>query len=232
MLNRNKMKKYRGNCFVFLFLVLGVQCDDDLPCEYENSIDISSGTKNLNESITYKGKVYKFGLYSMIDWKIENGKNITVNPYARACVYNDALPCDYYESTNISGGKKQLNGSVIFGHMEFPKEWYANVSYKYATKTANVTKNGRTIEVTRLIRNKVDQYLRGCVCNRFPCIRFCSNPKNSMEILIPTMNSKDKSAPLMDFHYVSFAPFQRSTYANIFAYDMVNIAFGCCNFKN
>lgn len=162
--------------FVFLFFssifsyALTLSNEVELDCEHDESIDISGGKLNYNYSITHNGKLYRFGLYSMNYTIDENGKKKIVE--ARACA--DALPCDYFESIDITGGTLDQNGTMIFEHMEFPQGTYAKVTYtlKKFHKIVLDAKN-ETIGVAYYTRAPKPEYTRGCVCNRKSCVRFC-----------------------------------------------------------
>lgn len=190
------------NKFLFFFgiiFVLRVHCENDLPCDYENSINISSGILNSNQSITHEYKLYEFGLYTLINYKIENGKNISVEPYFRACIYNDSLPCKFSDSINITDGQL-LNDSLFqFDYMLFPKDTYANVTFKYIIKSKDVL--GKTFDF--FTRISVPTYRRGCVCNRKSCIRICCpSPYHELngKQCIKTSN-KDISLTSIDENY-------------------------------
>lgn len=73
----------------------------------------------------------------------------------------EVLPCHFFDSKNISGGGLQPNGDLIFEDVIYPKNQYATIDYTY-----NMLKYGKYIE-------KVDPYVRGCICNIKPCLRLC-----------------------------------------------------------
>lgn len=161
---------------LLLKFVIAEKIANNLPCEYDSSLDISSGILNKNGSITHNGILYRYGLYSMVNYIMENRKEKPVKPYARACIYKDSLPCKFSESIRIAveNSKPDINGTITFNHMKFPKGTYANVFYDYKLSTRNITNEANeNITVSYVMRVKVPIYLRGCVCNRKPCIRFC-----------------------------------------------------------
>lgn len=67
------------------------------------------------------------------------------------------LPCDYYDSIDITNGLHFPNNSVFYDGMEFLPEHYAKITYK--------VENGIPVR-----RNAVTH---GCPCMIRPCIRFC-----------------------------------------------------------
>lgn len=153
--------------FEWMFLnILFTHGANQLECNYDSSENISSGILNDNRSITYNGKLFWFGLYSMVNYTIENEVKKEVEPYPRACIYEDRLPCKFSESINITGGLIDENGLIRFDHMEFPIGTYANISFKYKIKTFENTFDHFT-------RVETPEYVRGCVCNRKSCVRFC-----------------------------------------------------------
>lgn len=80
-----------------------------------------------------------------------------VKRHTRGCLANK-LPCEYFESVDISDGTLADDGSVTLEHMTFSPEQYNIISYEI--------KNGN-------IRKSVSPHRRGCVCNRQACVRLC-----------------------------------------------------------
>lgn len=74
--------------------------------------------------------------------------------------YKHKLPCDYLDSVNITSGTLQLDSSVIFNNITYPKGQYFDVNY--------VIRNGSKTHV-----NVISSYRRGCLCNIKPCTRLC-----------------------------------------------------------
>lgn len=169
---------------IFAFIstsILMAKSDITLSCD--DSIDISSGSFNFNRSISFDGKLYEYGLYSMVDYVIENDQKKNVTPYARACIYKDRLPCKFSESINITKGTIDQNGLIKFNYMDFPNGTYAKISYNYQiiSKEEQNDKN-ETIYRNYFERGDTAEYLRGCVCNRMPCIRFCCSKPNQIYV--------------------------------------------------
>lgn len=68
------------------------------------------------------------------------------------------LPCKYLDSINITDGVRQHDDSIVYDNIIFPKDQYTKVNYKLEKGEERVT---------------VDPYIRGCLCNKKPCIRLC-----------------------------------------------------------
>lgn len=82
------------------------------------------------------------------------------------------LPCHFLDSINITNGIFHPNKSIIFGGNVFPEGQYAEIDY--------ILNEGSE-------RETVKQHLRGCLCNRKPCVRFCC----SFGSLISNIDPKD-----------------------------------------
>lgn len=62
---------------------------DELPCNFLDSIDISSGVKLSNDSIIYKGIEYLKDNYAKVNYTLDNEiKRINVAPHIRGCPCN------------------------------------------------------------------------------------------------------------------------------------------------
>lgn len=85
--------------------------------------------------------------------------NSAVSPYGD-------LPCDFFDSLNITDGARQTNESILFNGLEFPAGQYVNLNYTLKYDIEHVT---------------VTPYIRGCICNRMSCIRLCC-PFGSIQI--------------------------------------------------
>ncbi|XP_031622142.1 G-protein coupled receptor Mth2-like [Contarinia nasturtii] len=68
------------------------------------------------------------------------------------------LPCKYLDSINITDGIRQHDDSILYNGITFPKDQYTKVNYKLEKGEERVF---------------VEPYIRGCVCNKKPCIRLC-----------------------------------------------------------
>lgn len=68
------------------------------------------------------------------------------------------LPCPFSDSVNITEGALQPNQSIIYDGVEFTTADYARVDYIL------------DIGVERI---SAESHIRGCLCNRKPCIRLC-----------------------------------------------------------
>lgn len=134
----------------------------NLPCKYIDSIDIENGTTNADQSITYEHTTFSKDRYATFDYALSKNEDGTlvrqaIKPHTRGCLAN-TLPCDYFESVDISAGTLAADGTVRLEHMTFPPDEYSIISYEI--------KNGNT-------RISVAPHRRGCVCNRQSCIRLC-----------------------------------------------------------
>lgn len=67
------------------------------------------------------------------------------------------LPCNYYDSINITAGVKHSNGSITLNGFEFTYGQYFKFDYIL---------NGAE-------RTAVAEYIRGCPCINKPCVRLC-----------------------------------------------------------
>lgn len=70
---------------------------------------------------------------------------------------NKNLPCDFFNSKNITDGIRQSDDSIFFDGIVYPKDQYATVDY--------VLDKGKSATVS--------PYIRGCTCNIKPCLRLC-----------------------------------------------------------
>lgn len=136
--------------------------DTNLPCKYIDSIDIANGTKNTDQSITNEHITFSRDRHATFDYALEENEygmlvRKAVTPHSRGCLDNK-LPCDYFDSVDISSGTLNADDSITFEHMTFPPEHYSIISYEI--------KNGN-------IRKSIAPHRRGCVCNRQACIRLC-----------------------------------------------------------
>lgn len=71
---------------------------------------------------------------------------------------NNELPCEFQDSINITNGRLQSDGAIVFQGTKYSKEQFATVNY---------------FQTIGKKRTYVEPYLRGCPCNVRPCIRLC-----------------------------------------------------------
>lgn len=65
----------------------------ELPCQYLDSINITDGITQSDESILFDNNKFTKDQYSVIDYILENGTvHVTVKPYLRGCLCN-TKPC-------------------------------------------------------------------------------------------------------------------------------------------
>lgn len=83
--------------------------NNNLPCSYSESINITSSDHFPNGSITFDAIESTDKTYTRIDYKIENGKNISVALYERGCIckikkcIRICCPIGYYKLKAIKG---------------------------------------------------------------------------------------------------------------------------------
>lgn len=87
---------------------------------------------------------------------------------------NGKLPCDYFDSINISHGVKQ-NQSIKFDGIEYREDQYAEINYVIINE----------------VHKQVKPYFRGCICNIVDCIQFCCPPGTYADFM--TIKSKPGS---------------------------------------
>lgn len=78
----------------------------------------------------------------------------------RNCVFcrSVELPCKFLDTVNITEGHKVNNESILFEGIEYPNGQYAEFDY---------------IENNETDHTSVEPHIRGCLCNRKPCMRIC-----------------------------------------------------------
>lgn len=77
------------------------------------------------------------------------------------------LPCQFLDSINITDGAFQPNQSIVYDGVEFTATDYAEVDYILNRGVERIT---------------VESHIRGCLCNRKPCIRFCCPFESVLQI--------------------------------------------------
>lgn len=76
-------------------------------------------------------------------------------------VHADELPCEIFESKNISAGHKFENETILYEGVYYPREQYARIDYVFDRSATKIL---------------VDPYIRGCICKFKNCVRFCCPP--------------------------------------------------------
>lgn len=66
--------------------------NEELPCHFFDSKNITSGTRRWDDSILHDGIIYPKYQYATVDYVLEKSKNIAVQPYIRGCTCN-ITPC-------------------------------------------------------------------------------------------------------------------------------------------
>lgn len=218
--------------FLAIISVLSVRSDDKLPCQYNDSIDVSSGKIHRNLSITFNGQTFDYGLYTLIEYKMDGPNKVSVDKYPRACIFNDTLPCRFFEAMNITDGVKAFDGSIVYDHMEFPVGSYATINYELLPSVKD--------NVTYYTRQSTPEYIRGCVCNRRDCIRLCCSKgkiftskgcvKHSKadEIVFPirmTSNHYETVVLNKHFHYVTGSTCAETTFGYEGEFELDRVSF-------
>lgn len=67
------------------------------------------------------------------------------------------LPCDFFDSINISSGISNSDKSISFKNDKFSENQYAHISYSMENGTYR----------------EVQPHIRGCLCRERQCIRLC-----------------------------------------------------------
>lgn len=78
--------------------------------------------------------------------------------WIKAFVNGRELPCDFFDSIDISAGIHHLNKSITFNGIEYLEQNYAEINYMLNDGNKPII---------------VKPYARGCSCNIRPCIRLC-----------------------------------------------------------
>lgn len=68
------------------------------------------------------------------------------------------LPCNYFDSINITDGTLQPDSSILYNDITFPKDQYFDINY--------VLHDGSKTHMH-------SSYRRGCLCRIKPCVRLC-----------------------------------------------------------
>lgn len=70
-----------------IIIVLNSNERAQLPCKYLDSINITDGVRQTDDSIVFNGMVFTKNQYARIDYVLENGMtHKIVQPYVRGCV--------------------------------------------------------------------------------------------------------------------------------------------------
>lgn len=70
----------------------GLLLDHSLPCDFRDSVNISTGMIYSNKSIIFKGIEFAENQYAKVNYIWENGSYSIVEPYYRGCPCNEK-PC-------------------------------------------------------------------------------------------------------------------------------------------
>lgn len=101
-----------------------------------------------------------FNMRKSVNWTFSHHLQLLVviglfNGYHVIAISSE-LPCRFIDSIDISGGAKQLNLSIIYDGVEFTPADYAEMDHDLINGTEQIA---------------AQAHIRGCLCNRKPCIR-------------------------------------------------------------
>lgn len=100
----------------------------------------------------------------IISWKAAMNARIIVAILLLSISWNSRLsvcselPCDFFDSVNITNGVLHPNKSITVDGIVFAEGQYATLDYIFVNGTDQLN---------------VKPYIRGCVCNQKPCVRLC-----------------------------------------------------------
>lgn len=106
------------------FIILGFLCifsnevssiDDELPCNFIDSINISAGVLHFNQSILYNGMIFPEEQYAKVNYILTDGTKPTiVEPYFRGCPCKIRpcirLCCPFGSSVDLTDSKITCSG--------------------------------------------------------------------------------------------------------------------------
>jgi len=79
---------------IFIIIVVIIRtADSSLPCKFIETINITSGYKDINQNFVYKSDIFPLGTYGEFDY-IEDYAHVkvSVNPHIRGCICKNK-PC-------------------------------------------------------------------------------------------------------------------------------------------
>lgn len=150
---------------------------------------------------------------------------ITSNCMGHAILLSGDLPCDFLDSIDINGGEYLSNRTFVYKDMEFPIGQYAKINY--------TIDNG-------IERTSVAPYMRGCLCNRRPCIRLCcpfgyiqvtsrqcqpNEAANSIKIIADQNQTAEMQKYIDQFVYIHGYPCKRLHFNTDYIITTVSILF-------
>lgn len=155
----------------------------------------------------YKSTVIRFQILNRLNMRGNANWMLTVNMRPLALIgllfvfschvdsMSSKLPCHFHDSVNITAGEFLSNKSIIFDGVEFGEGQYAELDY--------ILDGNEQVPA--------HSHLRGCLCNRRPCIRLCcpigSLPqiKNGSQVCSPHEDAKNPEHALLDQNNVSIS---------------------------
>ncbi|XP_001352477.4 G-protein coupled receptor Mth-like isoform X1 [Drosophila pseudoobscura] len=79
---------------------------------------------------------------------------------------NETIPdCDYFDTVNVTGSQRLVNGSYLYQGVVIPAELTAEFDYRVLPDDST---------------EPVERHLRGCVCQLRPCLRLCCHHSQLM----------------------------------------------------
>ncbi|XP_031623063.1 G-protein coupled receptor Mth2-like [Contarinia nasturtii] len=92
---RHRVYSFKWFIIQLLHSILRIEASllvHELPCKFVDSIDISSGILHANQSITFNKMEFPENQYAKVNYILENGRPVIVEPYFRGCPCN-IKPC-------------------------------------------------------------------------------------------------------------------------------------------
>lgn len=151
---------------IIIILFLNIQNKNAKMWNIENSGNDLLGVWYFNGSISYNGNLYEYGIYSIINYGMEDGLIKKIELSARACNYEDSLKYKYFASVDFTEKVDNDNSSnkSDYYHTESP-----NFPYKYIiTSEQNLNHNNETIYSGYFTRENnynleyLHEYIRFC----------------------------------------------------------------------
>ncbi|XP_033240601.1 G-protein coupled receptor Mth-like [Drosophila pseudoobscura] len=89
-----------------------------------------------------------------------------LNTATLAATENETIPdCDYFDTVNVTGSQRLVNGSYLYQGVVIPAELTAEFDYRVLPDDST---------------EPVERHLRGCVCQLRPCLRLCCHHSQLM----------------------------------------------------
>lgn len=114
-----------------VILIVDVQKSRKLPCDYADSMNITSGTYQTDKSIVFEGVKYPKNQYFVINYTVNNGEKIpTAKPYTRGCVCNVGSHClrlccprrVFYDNDRLKCHNQTHEAAILLEHQILTKK--------------------------------------------------------------------------------------------------------------